>query len=87
MGVIPKSRLNSRLNCEEPPGMIEADSLEILKRRATGHELEVMMKCGNTHSCLSGQILGSERPGVVGVDLFQDPGDPGKVVIPAGQGA
>jgi hypothetical protein len=67
----------------DPPAPV---SLEVLERRAARYQLEVMVEGCDTHASPLGHLVGAERPGVLGVDVLQDPGDAGEVVIPSGQG-
>ena len=46
-----------------------------------------MVEGRDAHPGFSRQLFDAERPRVLGVDVLQDPSDPGEVVVPAGQGA
>src|SRR4051794_25409144 len=70
----------------EPPGLVEPDSLEVLERRAGRHQLEVVVEGRKAHPGLLRHLLDAHWPGAVRVDLPQDPGDAGEVIVPAGQG-
>src|SRR3954453_23541031 len=70
----------------EPLGVVEPDSLEVLERRARRHELEVVVEGREAHTGLPRQIVDAVLPRVIGMDLPQDPGDAGEVVVPARQG-
>src|SRR3954447_21733082 len=70
----------------EPLGVVEPDSLEILERRTSRHQLEVVVEGREAHPGLLRQLLDAELTRVIGVDLPQDTGDAGKMVVPARQG-
>ena len=70
----------------EPAGLVESNPLEVLARRAGRHQLEVVMEGRHAHARPLRQVLRTERLGVLGMEVLQDPSYSAEVLVPVVQG-